>query len=202
MSAPITGPPAILFYAIADLGCTAHFFSPFTPVCNKHPTTTPFAIHTPSGVILHSMHEADLDVPGLPPSARHGHIVPNLAMQPLISIGQLCDARCDVAFTANAITIRHNNNIILQGSRTPTSKLWEPEIQPPTPTRANTAIGSAAPADLITFAHAALFSPALSTLEDALQCSHLPPIAGLTLDTLHRYPLVSTASIKGHLDQQ
>ena len=97
MSAAITGPPALPFYAIADSGCTTHFFSPSMPVCNKCPTTAPVAIHTPSGDILHSTHEADLDVPGLPPSARHGHIIPNLATQPLLSIGQLCDTGCDVA---------------------------------------------------------------------------------------------------------
>jgi len=39
----------------------AHFFSTTTPVCNKRPTTDPIAIHTPSGAILHSTHEADLN---------------------------------------------------------------------------------------------------------------------------------------------
>jgi len=103
-------------------------------MCNKHPTTAPIAIHTPSGIILHSS--------------------------------------CDIAFMASTVTIHHNNNIILQGSCTPASKLWELDIQPPAPAHANAAIGSASPANLVAFAHATLYSPALSTVEDALQCSH------------------------------
>jgi len=134
--------------------------------------------------------------------ARHGHIVPQLATQPLISIGQLCDAGCDVAFTANTVTISHNNNIVLQGQRTPATKLWELDVQHPSPTfHANTALGSATAADLVAFAHAALFSPALSTLEEALRRGHVPEFAGLTLSTLRKYPPISEAMIKGHLDQ-
>jgi len=206
LSASITGPPALPFFAIADSGCTAHFFSPSTPVCNVRPTTAPVAVHTPSGAVLHSTHEADLNVPGLPLSARHGHVLPGLVSQPLLSIGQLCDAGCNVAFTASTVTIRYQDTVILQGSRTPASKLWELDIRPPTPVppaaHAHAAIGGASPADLVAFAHAALFSPALSTLEVALQRNFVPPFAGLTAATLRRYPPVSPAMIKGHLDQQ
>jgi len=123
------------------------------------PTNTPIAVHTPLGAVLHSTHEADLAIPGLPPSARHGHVLPNLATQPLLSIGQLCDAGCDVTFTASNITISHNNTVILHGTRSPASKLWELDIQHPA--EAHAAIGSASPADLVAFAHVALFSLAL-----------------------------------------
>jgi len=73
--------------------------------------------------------------------------------------------------------------LILQGHQTPTSKLWELNIQPPTTAvhLVNAAIGSASPADLVAFAHAALFSPALSTLAKALHQGHLTEFAGLTL---------------------
>jgi len=154
----------------------------------------------PSGTILHSTHEAELDVPGLPMAARHGHIVPQLATQPLLSIGQLCDAGCDVAFTANSITISHDHNVILTGQRTPTTKLWQLDIRP-LDHQAHAAIGSPTMADLVAFAHAAMFSPALSTLEAALQCGHLPEFAGLTLQCLRQHPPQSIAMIKGHLDQ-
>ena len=196
-----TGPPTPPTYAIADSGCTAHFFTPTTPVCNTRPADPPVSIHTPSGAILTSTHEADLDVPGLPDAARHGHIVPQLATQPLLSIGQFCDAGCNVEFTKDAVTISHHNNVLLQGHRTPASKLWEINLQAPIHAQANAAIGTASPADLVAFAHAAMFSPALSTIESALRLGHLPEFAGLTLDTLRQYPPHSDATIKGHLDQ-
>jgi len=153
-------------------------------VCNKCTAREPIKIHTPSGTVLQSTHEADLDLPGLPLAARHGHVVPHLATQPLLSIRQLCDAGCDVAFTADRVTIKHNDTVILQGHRTASTKLWELDIQPiatPTTHKANAAVGSATPAELVAFAHAALFSPALSTLAKALRRGHLPEFAGLTL---------------------
>jgi len=89
----------------------AHFFSSATLVCIKCIALNPIKTHTPSGAFLQSTHEADLDLLGLPLTACHGHIVPQLASQPLLSIGQLCDAGCSIAFTANCITIHHNSNL-------------------------------------------------------------------------------------------
>ncbi len=80
-------------------------------------------IHTPSGTILQSMHEANLALLGLPLMACHGHIVPQLATQPLLPIGQLCDAGCNVAFTTDHITVKHNSIIILQGHHMHATKL-------------------------------------------------------------------------------
>ena len=51
------------------------------------------------------------------------------------------------------------------------------------------------------FAHAALFSPALSTLENALADGFLINLPRLTLATLRQHPPHSIAEIKGHLDQ-
>jgi len=150
------------------------------------------------------MHEANLDLPGLPLVACHGHIVLQLASQPLLSIGQLCDAGCNVAFTANHITIHHNSNIILHRQQTATTKLWQLNIQPAAQKPmhlANAAIGSAMSANMVTFAHATLFSPTLSTLSKALQCIHLPEFDSLTLQQLQQYPPQSMAMIQGHMDQ-
>jgi hypothetical protein len=44
-----------------------------------------------------------------------------------------------------------------------------------------TAIGAARPADVVAFHYAALFSPAISTFERALQKGFPPPFSGLTL---------------------
>jgi Reverse transcriptase (RNA-dependent DNA polymerase) len=58
------------------------------------------------------------------------------------------------------------------------------------------------PADLVAFAHAALFSPALSTLKKALDKGFLPPFTGLTATMLARYPPSLEATAMGHLDAQ
>jgi len=180
-----------------------HIFLPTTPVCNKWPTTEPLSIHTPSGAVIHSTHKANLNCPNLPLAACHGHIVPQLATQLLLSIGQLCNAGCDVQFTATTINICHDNNIIMSRHRTPATKLWNLDIQTPTAIAStNATSGTAKPAELVTFAHTAMFSPTVSTLTEALQHGYLPEFAGLTLEHLQKYPPQSIPMIKGHMDQE
>jgi Ca2+/H+ antiporter len=62
------------------------------------------------------------------------------------------------------------------------------------------AMGSATPQALVTFSHAALFSPALSTLITALTKGFLPQLPALTLATFHKYALSLVATVKSHLD--
>ena len=63
------------------------------------------------------------------------------------------------------------------------------------------AVSSSTPADLVAFAHASLFSPALSTLQTALDRGYLSDFQGLTATSLRKHPPQSIAMIKGHLDQ-
>jgi hypothetical protein len=70
------------------------------------------------------------------------------------------------------------------------------------PHYAATAIGSPPASALVSLAHAALFSPPLSTLEQALLNGYLVNFPGFTLATLCKHPPYSFATIKeGHLDQ-
>jgi hypothetical protein len=62
-------------------------------------------------------------------------------------------------------------------------------------------IGYPNAAELVAYAHATLFSPALSTLEKALQKGYVRNFPGLTAKTLRRHPPRSVATAKGHLDQ-
>ena len=209
------GPPAHTntnnHLAIADTGSTANFGTIDAPVLNKRPTLNPITIHNPNGSVMMSTHEAELDLPMLPPAARHIHIVPDLASSSLLSIGQLCDAGCYVAFNATTVTVSHNDTIVLTGHRTPATRLWHltlptplpaPAPSPtPAPASAHAAIGSATPAELVAFAHAALFSPALSTLKRALDKGFLTNFPGLTPTLLRKHPPRSVAMVKGHLDQ-
>jgi hypothetical protein len=85
---------------------------------------------------------------------------------------------------------------------TPATQLWHNTL--PTKsidTEANDAIGSATAPELVAFAHAAIFSPALSTLATALDKGYIPNFPGLSSRTLQTHPPQSAAMIKGHLDQ-
>ena len=118
----------------------------------------------------------------------------------MVSIGTLCDHNCIAHFSKNEVIITHNDRILLRGKRDSTTRgLWELEL--PLKQLAMHAVNaSAKPEDLIAFAHGALWSPTLSTLQTALQKGFLPDIPGLTVKLLQKYPPRSKATIKGHLD--
>jgi Reverse transcriptase (RNA-dependent DNA polymerase) len=56
-------------------------------------------------------------------------------------------------------------------------------------------------ADQVAFSHAALFSPVLSTLHQAIDKGYLTNFPGLTTDNLRRHPPTTIATDKGHMDQ-
>jgi hypothetical protein len=137
-----------------------------------------------------------------------------------VSIRQLCDAGCIAVFDKNTVVITLNDTVIMSGKRDPESRLWHlnlpppgftPALAPPIASRppiprptvafANAARLSASPAKLVTFAHAALFSPSLSTLCTALDLKHVTGFPGLTSKLVRKYPPQSVATAMGHMDQ-
>ena len=104
----------------------------------------------------------------------------------------------------------------MSGTRTPITGLWHLDLVTPSlavepdlpPTESPillhyifATVQSATPSDLVVFAHATLFSPALSTLKLALERGYLPNFMGLTAKTLTKSPHHSVAMIKGHMHQ-
>jgi hypothetical protein len=132
----------------------------------------PIAIQNPNGSIMYSTHEAELDMPNLPLAARHCHIIPALINHSLLSIGQLCDAGCSIELDTTVLKVQYDGTTVLTGTRTPQTRLWQVDETPTsnyTVTHAtNAAITFATPTETVAFAHATLFSPALSTLHSAL----------------------------------
>jgi hypothetical protein len=164
---------------------------------------------------MKSSHTAYLDLPDLPLAARLVHIVPALTTKSLLSIPQLCSNGCTAELDSKTITIKYNDQVALAGTRCPTSGLWHIDISTPVPDNsipdtttigppfeANAAAGSSHPSDLVAFAHAALWSPSLSTLEKALANGYIINFPGLSQQLLRKYPPKSRATMKGHLDQQ
>jgi hypothetical protein len=187
---------------------------------NKRPTTHPIGIANPNGTLMYSTHEADLDLPNLPLAARRVHIVPALKSASLLSMGQLCDAGCTVTFDATSVTVFLDKKQILCGGRNRETGLWHLSLVPdgnhtqpalneldtqsvvaPLLHRSFAAIQSATTADLVAFAHAALFSPVLSTLKKALERGYVSHFMGLTAQSLNKHPPASVPMIKGHMDQ-
>ncbi len=101
------------------------------PVHNKQLAQHPISIQNPDGTMMHSTHDAKLDIPGLPHAACIGHIVLALSNKPLLSIGQFCNASCQVTFTATTVDISYNDHLVLQGTRTLHTQLWELDLQQP-----------------------------------------------------------------------
>ena len=151
---------------------------------------------------MQSSHTAQINIPGLPAAATEAHVVPALAPHPLLSVGQLCDNGCRVAFDSTQVTVEYNNQVVLQGTRTLHQKLWQVSLPPPTTKHSiYAAITSASPAQQVAFFHAALFSPSLPTLAAALRKNFLVTFPGLTPKLLAKYPPNSIAMHKGHMKQ-
>jgi len=157
-------------------------------------------------------HTAKLDLPNLPKAARTAHIFPALGTTSLLSVGQLCDADCTATFTEKTITITHNDKTILSGTQNKKTNLWNVNL--PTHTtesktnHKNNTDNSAynvnqshKTADLVAFSHTAFFSPAHTTLQQALSKNYVNHFPGLTVQSLRNHPPQSIATIKGHLDQ-
>ncbi|GKZ00135.1 hypothetical protein MPSEU_000966800 [Mayamaea pseudoterrestris] len=196
----ITAPPANpTFTLIADSGASAHFVTVSAPILNKIATTHPLAIQTPNGTLMHSTHEATLNIPGLPESATKAHIVPALSTHSLLSLGTLCDAGCLISFDKERVLVHYQEELILSGARCPTTGLWQMELPAPLPQSALTTIGDPKLPELLKFYHASLGSPSLRTLEAALSKGLLPHFPGLTASNLPQHPPASIAMHKGHM---
>jgi hypothetical protein len=129
-----------------------------------------------------------------------------LASGSLISIGQLCDHGCTALFTATTVEISFNSQIILQGNRSHTTKLWTLDLpsapDPTTPESANAMVHNPNIAERIAFYHASLFSPAITTWCEPIDAGHLTTWPALTSAQVRRHPPDSKAMVQGHLNQQ
>ncbi len=96
---------AIWAWSILDSGMTSHFLMTAALMTNMHPTNKPIIACLPNGERVHSTHTCTLDIPALPASAQHAHIIPGLASHSLISIITLCNTGCNVVFTKIGCTI-------------------------------------------------------------------------------------------------
>jgi hypothetical protein len=114
--------------SIADSGALSHFVTTNAPLVNKTIAKQPLAITTAGGAVIYPSHTGELDLPYLPISARCCHVVPSLGKFSLLSIGQLCNADCDVTFSKEKLTDNFGNTVIIQGQRVRSTGLWHIDL--------------------------------------------------------------------------
>jgi hypothetical protein len=204
---------AIRAWAILDSGATSHFLMTAAPMTNMRPTSKPIIAWLSNGDRVHSTHTCTLDIPALPASVRHAHIIPGLASHSLISVVTLCNAGCNVVFTKIGCTITYRGKVILCGSKCTCTGLWMIPLCPTLPSAANknpanllpTVISANMDATSSTgeyarYIHQALCSPLATTLIQALKGSReLATIPGLTAHLINTHLPYSTATNKGHM---
>ena len=211
------GPPSTAIFDTAATGMFGDVDPDSTLVGNKSPDQQPITVAVANGEFITFTHTAKLLLPELPPSARLIRLFPHMT-EILLSIGLLCDHGCTAHFYKHYCLIRYHGKIILTGTRNKsTNYLWtldrpantpdfltalDPHTnQPEHKMCSATRDPSATPAERVIYGHATLFSPALGTLETALDKKLFPNIPGLTKASVKAHPPVTVATVKGHQNQ-
>jgi hypothetical protein len=195
---------------IADTGSTCDFLRSDTFASDPSISDTPnITISLPNGTQIQSVSRTQLQIPIIPQSARTAYLFPQIRTNSLLSVGQLCDAGCTTTFDNNTVKIWFGTELLLEDTRNHDTKLWTVPIQVTTASDHN----APDPTDLPSSWHiinqvqkvdqlvAAMFAPSITTLIRAIQKDFLVGLPGLTVNNLRAYPPVTTATAKGHLDQ-
>jgi hypothetical protein len=107
-------------HGIADTGCTTLLVMKDTPMQNVRIAPNHINIKLPDGNTVRSTHICDVEIPGLL-YVHKGHIVPALSVASLIGIRVLCKVGCRVIFTNTACYVKYNGQIILRGTKDPST---------------------------------------------------------------------------------
>jgi len=161
---------------------------------------------------IRSTHKGQLPIPSIPTGATEAHVIPALRNS-LLSIGKLCDAGLHAHFTAKHVkVIGPRGNIILQGSRDPTTRMWmvplplSGPIQTQEEQKANHGEANATrllpqhAGSRVSHLHRAFGSPAASTFIGGLNAG-LIKLPGITAAHVRRHLPDTLATAKGHLDR-
>lgn len=193
---------------LIDSGASHHFIPTRleATLTDIHRLGEPFLIGLPDGSTSPATHRGKLPLPTLPSAARDCLLMPAFEA-PLLSVKRLCDTGHEVYFTKNRVLVLRDGEVVLVGVRSSEDGLWSvplpvPLPAPPSTPSASSCAHNAAPlttaAHRVAWAHAALGSPAESTLLNALKKGYIQ-LDGLSESTLSRHPPHSLATAKGHL---
>eukprot|EP00804_Cyclotella_cryptica_P009770 CCRYP_013223-RA/>CCRYP_013223-RA protein AED:0.41 eAED:0.41 QI:0/0/0/1/0/0/4/0/726 len=194
---------------------TAHFIIKGAMVKNKQPTCNPLKIKLPDGSVNQSTHTCNLDIPWLPDTVTEAHIVPGLAHSLLVATRKFCDAGCKISFDLDGCRIIYKGNVVLTGTRDPSSGLWRVPINPTSTLTtlnhldlSNIKKDQQYAANLYTlpfkqqqlkYMHQSFFSPPPHTLIKAINKGQLEGIPFMKADLVRKYLAPSPATSKGRM---
>jgi len=200
-------------YALLDTGCLSHFVT--SAIDSISSPTSPTLITQPDGSQLVSTQTTTIPLPtkSLTVSSTTAHIVPTLT-QPLLSIRQFCDAGSVAVFTKDSAHILHGRRsthrlqsmptdaAFITGDRDSHDTLWHTPLHHLTEQQTcHTLRYSSTISQRISYYHACLGSPTLSTWCEAIDAGHLTTFPALTTSQVRKYFPNTIATYMGHLDQ-
>jgi hypothetical protein len=191
--------------AILDSGCTSNFLSSTAPCTGKQAAHIPLSVNMPNDTSIQSSHTCDLLLTDLPPQSRKAHILPGLVHNSLMYVVQLCDNGCDVTFNNYTVSVMNNENCVMLGVCDPQPGLWRVNLRnakPAIQSTFNHAHDTSNQKELINYLHAACFSPVKSTWIAAIKNGNFTSWPGLTEHAVEKHLSESSATLKGHLNQQ
>jgi Reverse transcriptase (RNA-dependent DNA polymerase). len=143
-------------------------------------------------------------LPNLSTKGRTAHVLPGLTSGNLLSLGQILDdnEQNTAILTAKKAKILHKQKLIAEGYRNNTTNgMWH-ITTPGTQQLNNMHHNLKTHKDLVTFLHAACFSPAKSTFLHAIKQGFLHSWPGLIAKKVAKYLTEPAQTIKGHMDQE
>jgi hypothetical protein len=207
-STPVLVPPTsprYNRYAILDSGATGTFVTSNDAKYLQNPTTVDDGpmIHSASGTSMPATQQGNLNLSKkLSASAQTAYVLDDLKTGTLISLAQLCDDDCIAIFSKYEVQIVKQDQVIIKGKRMPNG-IWSIPITQTTTHQANAILRTDQPKqELAAYLHAALGSPAPSTLLRAIRNGHLTTIPGLTTNLISKHLPKSLATTLGHQDQE
>ena len=102
-------------WAILNSDATSYFLVIAAPTTDHQESKNPLSVKLPDGAHVISTHTCTLAILELPTKAIIAHTIPGLASHSLLSIGQLCNAGCEVGIKKISCTVRYRGQMILQG---------------------------------------------------------------------------------------
>ena len=198
--------PSSFAIAKGDSGATNHYITKndMPALTNVVPNTS-VHVSLPNSTILSSTHSGSLGLPHLSTKANTAHVLPAISHHSLISLGQLADDGCLILLNKHALYVFKNFEKILQGFRNHNDGLWDIPFRQnilPKDEKLNIIVPvKQHEKTLIQYLHAALFSPAKSTLLKAIHNNHFIGWPGLTTANVTKFLDETPATAKGHLDQ-
>ena len=183
--------------AIIDTGATAHYVTTTAPISKITADDAPISVNLPNGGTITSTSTGTLNFSTLSDAANKAHILPQLHHN-LLSVGQLCDAGMTAVFSQHEVLIKKEEKIVMKGTRQHNNGLWTTDLPKH---QCNMTYMSKNTKDMTKFMHAALGSPAVSTLNKAINNKLLLSWPGLTVGNVNKYITDSDAALKGHMDR-